>query len=86
MEEKDGPVWNDIAAYFTPPLDPEGYDILEKRGRDRKKILGEIADGTFVQRYWDGRLFGNTFLEEDASTSIRTGVVQFGLGLSVAPV
>ncbi len=32
------------------------------------------------------RLFGNTFLEEGSSTSIRTGVVQFGMGISLAPV
>lgn len=29
---------------------------------------------------------GNTFLEEGASTTIKTGVVQFGLGLSLAPI
>ncbi|MCL5744241.1 MAG: type I CRISPR-associated protein Cas7 [Acidobacteria bacterium] len=86
VEEKDGPVWQETAASFTPVLNPEEYDILEKRGRNREKIKGEIKDGSFVGRYWDGRLFGNTFLEEDASTSIKTGVVQFGMGLSVAPV
>jgi CRISPR-associated protein Csd2 len=86
VEQKDGPVWQEIASGFEPPLSPEGFDILEKRGRDRKKIEGEIKDGLFVSRYWDGRLFGNTFLEEGSSTSIRTGVVQFGMGISLAPV
>lgn len=86
VEEKSGPVWLETAAKFVPPLNPEEFDILEKRGRNREKIKGEIKDGSFTRRYWDGRLFGNTFLEEDASTSIKTGVVQFGMGLSIAPV
>jgi Cas7 group CRISPR-associated protein Csh2 len=86
VEQKDGPVWQDVAARFDPALDPNEFDILEKRGRDRKKIEAEIKDGSFAGRYWDGRIFGNTFLEEGSSTSIKTGVVQFGMGISVAPV
>jgi Cas7 group CRISPR-associated protein Csh2 len=86
VEQKDGPVWQELAARFKPLLNADGFDILEKRGRDREKIRAEIGDGSFVKRYWDGRLFGNTFLEEGSSTSIKTGVVQFGMGLSVAPV
>jgi CRISPR-associated protein Csd2 len=31
-------------------------------------------------------VFGNTFLEEDLSQHLRTGVVQFGLGVSVSPI
>ena len=76
----------------------------------------DIKEKEFVKQYWDGRVFGNTFLEkaedkstDDASTttpenvsggdttskaaealalkeSVKTGVVHFGLGLSVAPV
>ena len=86
VEQKDGPVWQDVSTRFEPALDPAAFDILEKRGRDRKTIEGEIKNGSFVGRYWDARLFGNTFLEEGSSTSIRTGVVQFGMGISVAPV
>jgi len=84
VEEKDGPVWQEMAVQLG--LREDGFDILEKRGRDRKKIESEIKDGSFAGRYWDARLFGNTFLEEGSSTSIRTGVVQFGMGISVAPV
>ncbi len=86
VEEKDGPVWQEMASSFIPALDPEEYDILEKRGRDQDKILAEMAEGTFVRRYWDGRLFGNTVLEKKAETFVRTGVVQFGMGLSLAPL
>lgn len=86
VEAKDGPVWATLSKTLNPPLEPQRFHILESRGRDRAKIGKEIEDGQFVDKYWDGRLFGNTFLEEGASTSIRTGVAQFGLGLSVAPV
>jgi len=86
VEDKNGPVWREIAKTFQPPLDAKMFDILEHRGRDRKAIEKEIKDGTFVEKYWDGRLFGNTFLEEGSSTSIKTGVAQFGLGVSIAPV
>ena len=69
-------------------LKDEQFEILESRGRDRGKIKKELEDGgaVFKIKYWDARLFGNTFLEENASTSIKTGVVQFGMGISVAPI
>lgn len=86
VEQKEGPVWNEISRLFSPPLESDEFDILEKRGRDRKKIEAEVKDGSFTRRYWDARLFGNTFLEQGSSTSLRTGVVQFGMGISVAPV
>lgn len=75
------------------------YQILESRGRDRKTIQKEMAadikiyDGekfqksSFVEKYWDARLFGNTFLEEGANKEyIKTGVAQFGVGISISPV
>ncbi len=85
VEDKEGPVWEHAAASFSPALEAEAYQILESRGRDRNAIKA-LNTAEFVQRYWDGRIFGNTFLEEGASTSIRTGVVQFGMGVSVSPV
>lgn len=85
VEDKEGPVWADTAGGFNPALAAEDYQILEARGRDRSAIKA-LNTAEFVRRYWDGRLFGNTFLEEGASTSIRTGVVQFGMGVSISPV
>ena len=48
------------------------YQILEHRGRDRKAIAEEMGkDSTkymkseFVRKYWDARIFGNTFLENN---------------------
>lgn len=77
----------------------ERYSILESRGRDRNSIKDEMSkdiknfdqikflNSTFVQKYWDARVFGNTFLEEGANKGfIKTGVVQFGVGASISPV
>lgn len=86
VEAKDGPVWQEISGQFSPKLNPDEFCILESRGRDRAAIKKEIEDGSFVKKYWDARIFGNTFLEEGSSTTIKTGVVQFGMGLSVSPV
>lgn len=78
---------------------PDCYYILESRGRDRQSIMKEMSDdistfdqekflkSTFVRKYWDGRVFGNTFLEEKANKGfIKSGVVQFGVGISISPV
>ncbi|HEX4807716.1 MAG TPA: type I CRISPR-associated protein Cas7 [Bryobacteraceae bacterium] len=88
VEDKEGPVWAHVSKskMFDPKLSPEEFAILESRGRDRSKILQEVKNGIFQGKYWDGRLFGNTFLEEGLSNAICTGVVQFGLGVSVAPI
>ena len=41
----------------------------------------------FKDAYWDGTIFGNTFLEEgDKGKFITTGAVQFGPGISIAPI
>ncbi len=86
IENKDGPVWREVAQRFDPHLSGKNFCILESRGRDRKLIEEELKNGTFVKKYWDGRIFGNTFLEEGSSTSIKTGVAQFALGVSIAPI
>ena len=86
VEDKEGPVWNAVASSFSPVLDSASFEILETRGRDRKKIEAELKGGSFSGKYWDGRLFGNTFLEEGAANTIKTGVVQFGMGVSISPV
>jgi len=85
IEDKDGEVWKSIAQKLKII---DGFDILEKRDRDRKEIIKLLENDQekFKQKFWDGRVFGNTFLEEGSSTSIKTGVVQFGLGVSIAPI
>lgn len=84
VDDKVGPVWQSVKE--TLELKEDGFFVLESRGRDRKAIKKEIDDGLFIKKYWDGRLFGSTFLEKDVSTSIKTGVVQFGLGVSISPI
>ncbi len=84
IESKDGAVWQEMRTEMD--LSDERFMILESRGRDRKQIDQELKNGSFQGKYWDGRVFGNTFLEEGAADTIKTGVAQFGLGLSVAPI
>lgn len=38
------------------------FEILERRGRDRDEIKAMDKD-SFKKKFWDARLFGNTFLE-----------------------
>jgi CRISPR-associated protein Csd2 len=46
------------------PLDEGDFQILERRGRDRNTIELEVYSGEFIKKYWDARVFGNTFLEK----------------------
>src|ERR1022692_3421159 len=58
IEDKEGPVWEHLAAGFNPAaLQPDEYQILESRGRDRNEIKA-LDTAEFVRRYWDARLFG----------------------------
>lgn len=97
VEAKDQPVFQSLKDRLQ--LEDGCYDILEHRGRVREDIVKEMKDGkdengqpdfmksTFVKKYWDARVFGNTFLEgESDKGTIKTGVVQFGMGLSVKPI
>lgn len=72
------------------------FDILETRNRKRD-VIDAMDAPAFQAKYWDARIFGNTFLEtvkdkedkkskRDRGHFITTGVVQFGPGVSVAPV
>lgn len=64
------------------------FDILESRGINRQEVnalLNEKLDD-FKRRFWDARVFGNTFLEEGMQDTVRSGVVHFVLGTSVAPI
>jgi Cas7 group CRISPR-associated protein Csh2 len=98
MELTEGPVYQTVLNDL--PNVPDGYkfEILESRERDRKAVEKEMGDRTkydedeflqsdFVKKYWDARLFGNTFLESGGHKGyIKTGIVQLGMGLSVASV
>lgn len=99
VEDKKGPVFTAVSEKLGLKQEGFEFEILESRGRDRKTVITEMAkniedfdqkeflNSTFVKKYWDGRLFGNTFLEEGGNKGyIKTGVAQFVMGLSVAPI
>jgi CRISPR-associated protein Csd2 len=86
VADKEGAVWKAATSAIELGANGRGFDILETRGRDRKTI-GAMDVAAMVETYWDGRLFGNTFIEEgDKGKFITTGVVQFGAGISIAPI
>lgn len=96
VADQDGPVWQEAKRLLKIAGNGSSrqYGILESRGRKRDVIFNMSADA-FNGAYWDGRIFGNTFLEdikgkdyEQGSKDhfISTGVVQFGPGISVAPI
>ena len=87
LEDKGGPAWLEIQKRFDPgTLEVGRFEILESPKRIIAKVIEEANAGTFLPKYWDARVFGNTVLEKKASQHLATGVVQFGLGLSIAPV
>lgn len=98
MELTQGPVFQTVTERLSDKPTDYQFAILESRGRDRQAISKEMGDKTkydeekflqseFVKKYWDARLFGNTFLEDGGAKGyIKTGIVQFGMGLSIAPV
>jgi CRISPR-associated protein Csd2 len=99
IEDHNSPFFESLPEKFQ---ENEGhYEILEHRGRNRTEIQKEMLNGLkpdqfdqskfldspFVKKYWDARVFGNTFLESGANKGyIKTGVVQFGVGVSLCPV
>ena len=92
VADKGGVAWQ--LAKEVLSLDDSHFEILEQRGRHRDSIF-EMNAETFKNTFWDARLFGNTFLEDikgkdfkpgEKDHFISTGVVQFGPGISVAPI
>ena len=97
VDDKEGSFFKSLDDNFKKHK--EKYYILESRGRNRDEIKKEMnGDSTtfdqqkflnsdFVKKYWDARIFGNTFLEEGGNKGfIKTGVVQFGVGTSISPI
>lgn len=100
LEDRESPFFRSLDAKYQKDdqKDDYSYYILESRGRNRsdtQKEMGDIKkfnnelylESKFVKKYWDARLFGNTFLEQGGDKGyIKTGIVQFGLGISISPV
>lgn len=95
LVDGESPVFQSAAEQLNLQANPKReFEILEKRGRDREKIKS-LKSEDFQNKYWDARLFGNTFLESLKKTKnepgqydhfIRTGVIQVGVGTSIAKV
>jgi CRISPR-associated protein Csd2 len=84
---KEGPVWAQFKADMNLSDDEFGIHV-DQETRDRgkaKRVEGEKK--SLAGAHWDVRVFGSTDLEEGKDKSfIRTGVVQFGIGVSAAKV
>lgn len=98
---KDGELWKNVAdkigIQFADGVWSVGdhkFEVLEDRdllGSTVRKLIEEGEQNgdfeAFQREYWDGRVFGNTFLpEETRGNHIRSGVAHFGLAVSVSPV
>ncbi|MDR2018247.1 MAG: type I CRISPR-associated protein Cas7 [Syntrophobacterales bacterium] len=86
VSAKDSPVWQELSCELG--LTETGFDILESKDTKRNDVK-ELTSEELLGKYWDVRVFGTTFLEEasgDKGSFISSGVVQFGLGVSLDPV
>jgi len=93
--DHEGPVWLE-AKKILKIDDQSRFDILEKRvSDDERDSIWDMDAENFTNKYWDARVFGNMFLEDikgkgyepgEKDHFIRTGVVQFGPGISIAPI
>jgi len=84
-ENKEGPVWQEIQEKLNlKPGKPNHFEILESRQRSKSEI--NEGEEEFKKKFWDGRLFGNTELEKGRKVPVKTGVAQFGLGVSISPI
>ncbi|MBI5665803.1 MAG: type I CRISPR-associated protein Cas7 [Nitrospirae bacterium] len=85
VERKTGTVWLSVSKQFSPELDLSNFMISESR-ETKLTDIRNLNEEQFTEKFWDGRIFGNTELEKGRNIPVKTGVVQFGLGVSVSPV
>ena len=83
IENKEGPVWKSAAEKLS--LDENKFMISESRAITLSEMR-QLDEKQFTEKFWDGRVFGNTELEKGRDIPVKTGVVQFGLGVSIAPI
>lgn len=98
---KDQIVWQKLSTKYNISkhdaiwsYDGYRFEILEDRDLKGTEVTALIKEGeknnnfsAFQKQYWDGRVFGNTFLpEETKGNHIRSGVAHFGLAISISPV
>lgn len=83
IEDKQGPLWKKVSAELS--LGAEDFRICECRKTELKDIRS-LDEKQFMKAFWDGRVFGNTKIEKGRNVPVKTGVVQFGMGVSISPV
>ena len=86
VEDKEGPIWQEIQEELGLP--EQGFEIFESK-KTKPEAARKMSAEELLSRFWDVRVFGTTSLndknaEEESYTA--TGVVQFGLGVSLDPV
>lgn len=110
LEDHNSAFFQALPEEFGGKENSDNYQIMESRKNSPNSLHKEMgkepdnfSDSPFVRKYWDGRVFGNTILEENddkektkekktneekgkSKKFIKAGVVQFGMGLSIAPV
>lgn len=86
VEAKESLLWKELSEELNLP--EEGFEILESK-KTRRSDIRSLSSEELLKKYWDVRVFGTTFLEEETEEKgsfITSGVVQFGLGVSLDPV
>lgn len=86
VANKDSPLWKEIAEELELP--ENGFEIMESNKTKRTEV-NKLKKDELLNKYWDVRVFGSTFLEGDDNENesfIASGVVQFGLGVSIDPI
>ena len=82
---KDGPVWDNLKRLMSLEDADFGIHVDQDAREMVKKSTKEGEKKSLSSAHWDVRVFGSTALEEGKGKSfIRTGVVQFGIGVSIA--
>lgn len=82
---KEGPVWGAFKASMNLSDDAFGIHVDQATRTKSRAAQGEGVKKSLSDAHWDVRVFGSTSLEE-GDNFIRTGVVQFGIGVSAAKV
>jgi CRISPR-associated protein Csd2 len=82
---KEGPVWAQFKADMNLSDDEFGIHVDQATRTKSRAAQGEGVKKSLSDAHWDVRVFGSTSLEE-GDNFIRTGVVQFGIGVSSAKV
>lgn len=82
---KDGPVWKELKKSMAIERDDSFGIHVDQATRDKERATRADQKKSLSGDHWDVRVFGSTSLEE-GDNFIRTGVVQFSIGVSSAKV